>query len=325
MQPVLRFAHLACAAILLLATAGGALAQAYPNKPIRLIVPFPAGGTTDVLARTLGQKLTEAWGQPVVVENKGGAGGTLGAAEAARAPADGYTLLMAAVHHTIATSVYPKLTYNFQQDFAPVTVFAIVPNVLVVHPSIPANSVKELIAHAKANPGQLTYGSAGTGSAHHVIGEQFNLMAGTKIVHVPYKGSAPAITDLAGGQISMMYDTISSAIGYIKAGKIRPLGVATGKRSSALPDVPTIAEAALPGFDIASWFGVVVPAKTPKEIITKLNAELVKILAMPDVKKRLADIGAEPAGGAPGEMAARIKKETEEFAKIVKEAKVIVE
>jgi len=305
--------------------AAGAHAQTYPAKPIRWIVPFPPGGSTDLLARVVGQKLTESWGQTVVVENRGGAGGTVGAAEAAKATPDGYTLFMGAIHHTIATSAYPKLPYDFQRDFAPITVVAIVPNVLVVNPSIPAKTVPELIAHAKANPGKLTYGSAGMGTAHHLIGEVFNSRAGVDILHVPYKGSAPAIADLIGGQVSIMYDTVASCLPHVKAGKIRALAVATAKRSSALPDVPTIAEAALPGFEVTTWFGALAPAKTPKELIAKLNAEIVKILAMPDVRKRLLDAGAEPVGNTPEQMAAQIKRETEEYAKVVKQAKIVAE
>ncbi len=318
--------RLALSAAALCIVAGGAHAQqAYPSKPIRWVVPFPPGGSTDILARVVGQKLTEAWGQQVIVENKGGAGGTLGAAEVARAPADGYTLLMGAIHHTIASSVYPKLPYDFQRDLVPITVVAIVPNVLVVNPSVPAKSVKELIAYAKANPGKLTYGSAGMGTAHHLIGEQFNLQAGVDILHVPYKGSAPAVADLVGGQVLVMYDTVASALPHIKAGKLRALAVATAKRSSALPDVPTIAEAALPGFEVTTWFGALAPAKTPREIVVKLNAEMVKILNMPDVRKRLLEVGAEPVGNTPEQMAAQIKQETETFAKVVKQAKITAE
>lgn len=325
MKPLRRIAQLAFSVAALAVMVGSASAQTYPRKPIRWIVPFPPGGSTDLLARVVGQKLTEAWGQQVIVENKGGAGGTLGAAEAARAPADGYTLLMGAIHHTIASSVYPKLPYDIQKDFAPITVVAIVPNVQVVNPSVPANSTKELIAYAKANPGKLTYGSAGMGTAHHLIGEQFNLQAGVNILHVPYKGSSPAVADLIGGQVLIMYDTVASCLPHIKSGKLRPLAVATAKRSSALPDVPTIAEAALPGFEVTTWFGALAPVKTPKEIVVKLNGEIVKILAMPDVRKRLLDAGAEPVGNSPEQMAAQIKKETGEFAKIVKQAKITVE
>jgi tripartite-type tricarboxylate transporter receptor subunit TctC len=325
MQPACRFARLALAAAAFALAPCIAHGQAYPSKPIRWIVPFPPGGSTDILARVVGQKLTEAWGQPVVIENKGGAGGTIGATEVARARANGYTLLMGAIHHTIASSVYPSLPYDFLRDFAPVTVVAIVPNVLVVNPSVPAKSVPELITYAKANPGKLTYGSAGVGTAHHLIGAKFNLEAGVDIVHVPYKGSAPAVTDLVSGQVLMMYDTVASALPHIKAGKLRPLAVATPKRSVALPDVPTIAEAALPGFEVTTWFGLLVPAKTPKEIAAKLHDEVVKILNMPDVKKRLLEAGAEPVGNTPEEMAAQIKNETESFAKIVKQAKITPE
>jgi tripartite-type tricarboxylate transporter receptor subunit TctC len=325
MKALVRLAHFAFAAAGLAILPGGADAQTYPSKPIRWVVPFPPGGSTDLLARVVGQKLTESWGQQVIVDNRGGAGGTLGAAEAARAPGDGYTLLMGAIHHTIATSAYPKLPYDFQRDFAPITVVAIVPNVLVVNPSVPAKSVKELIAYAKANPGKLTYGSAGMGTAHHLIGEVFNARAGVDILHVPYKGSAPAVADLIGGQVSIMYDTVASCLPHVKAGKLRPLAVTTAKRSSALPDVPTIAEAALPGFEVTTWFGALAPAKTPKELVVKLNAEMVKILNMPDVRKRLLEAGAEPVGSTPEQMAAQIKKETEEFAKIVKQAKIVAE
>jgi tripartite-type tricarboxylate transporter receptor subunit TctC len=314
-------------AAVLAAPAGAALAQAqsFPAKPIRVIVPFPPGGSTDFLARIVGQKLTAAWGQQVIIDNKPGAGGTLGAAEAARAAPDGYTLLMGAVHHEIATSVYAKLPYDFQKDFAPITVVAIVPNILVVNPALPVTSVKELIAYAKANPGKLTYGSAGMGTAHHLIGEQFNMLAGVDILHVPYKGSSPAVADLVAGQVSLMYDTVASCLPHVKAGKLRAIGVATAKRSASLPDVPTIAEAALPGFEVTTWFGFLAPAKTPPEIIAKLNAEVVKILNMPDVRERLIASGSEPVGNTPEQMAAQIARETAQFATIVKKAKLVVE
>ena len=327
MNSLARFTGIALMAASCLAPAGVALAQAqaYPSKPIHVIVPFPPGGSTDFLARIVGQKLTADWGQQVIIDNRPGAGGTVGAAEAARATADGYTLLMGAVHHTIASSAYAKLPYDFQKDFVPVTTVAIVPNVLVVNPSVPAHSVKELIAYAKANPGKLTYGSAGMGTAHHLIGEQFNLQAGVDILHVPYKGSSPAVADLVGGQVSLMYDTVASCLPHVKAGKLRALGVATARRSASLPDVPTIAEAALPGFEVTTWFGFVAPARTPAAIVTKLNAEIVKILNMPDVRERLIASGSEPVGNTPEQMAAQIAKETAEFAKIVKRAKLVVE
>ena len=313
------------AATLLSLFASTVHAQSFPAKPVTLVVPFPPGGTTDVLARTLANKLNELWGQPVVVENRPGAGATIGAAAVAKAPADGHTLLMGAVHHAIATSVYPKLPYDFQKDFAPVSVVALVPNVLVVNPSVPAKSAKELIAHAKANPGKVTYGSNGQGTAQHLIGEQFAGMTGTELVHVPYKGSGPLTQALLGGEITMSFDTVTPVLPHIKEGKLRALAVTTGKRSSALPDVPTLAEAALPGFDLGSWFGVLAPAKTPAAILTKLNADIVKVLNMPDVRKRLEDIGAEPVANTPEQMAALIRSDTENFAKLVKRANVKIE
>ncbi|MGO4327368.1 tripartite tricarboxylate transporter substrate binding protein [Cupriavidus sp. 2TAF22] len=319
MQSAIRTAVTAFALAL---AAGTALAQTYPTKPIRLVVPFPPGGTTDVLARAVGQRLTQALGQPVVIENRPGAGATIGADAVAKSPADGYTLLMGAVHHTIAPNVYKKLSYDFQKDLTPISVVAIVPNVLVVSPGFPARNVQELVAYAKANPGKLTYASNGNGTAHHLIGEQFKAQTGTSIVHVPYKGSAPAITDLMGGQVSMMFDTMSSALPYIKAGKLKPLAVATARRSSALPDVPTLAEAGLPGFDIASWFGILAPAGTPPEIVNRLSAEIIKALARPDVRQQLAAIGAEPVGNTPPQMTAQIREEVTRFGKLVKDAQV---
>ena len=318
-------------AIVLAAVASGIVAaptvsaQSYPSKPVTIIVPFPPGGTTDVLARTVAQKLNETWGQPVIVENRPGAGATIGASQVAKAPADGYTLLMGAVHHTIATSVYPKLPYDFQKDFAPVTVVAMVPNVLCVNPGVPAQNVKELVAYAKANPGKLTYGSNGQGTGQHLLGEQFSSMTGVDMLHVPYKGSGPLTTDLIAGQVSMSFDTITPVLPHIKAGKLRALAVTTGKRSPALPDVPTLSESGLVGFDQGTWFGLLVPAATPKEIVAKLNGEVVRILKMPDVQKRFAEIGAEPVGNTPAEMAATIKSDTEKYATVVKKANVRIE
>ena len=248
-------------AALLCTLAGAAAAQAWPAKTISLIVPFPAGGTTDVLARALGQELSKSLGQPVIVENKPGAGSTLGADFVAKAKPDGYTLLMGAVHHTIATSVYRKLAYDFQKDLAPITTVAMVPNVLVVQAdaATPIRTVPELIAQAKRAPGKLTFGSNGNGTGQHLIGAQFESMAGVQLLHVPYKGSGPMTTDLLGGQISMSFDTITPVLPHIKAGKLRALAVTTAKRSAALPDVPTLDEAGLKGFDLGTWFGVLAP------------------------------------------------------------------
>ncbi|HEX9390126.1 MAG TPA: tripartite tricarboxylate transporter substrate binding protein [Usitatibacteraceae bacterium] len=302
-----------------------ALAQAYPQKPITLIVPFPPGGTTDVLARALSFELGKSLGQQVIIESKPGAGATLGADYVAKSKADGYTLLMGAVHHTIATSVYRKLPYDFQKDLTPITIVALVPNVLVVNPQVPANNVKELIALAKAAPGRLTYGSNGLGTAQHLIGAQFEQMAGVSMLHVPYKGSGPLATDLLGGQINMSFDTITPVLPHIKAGKMRALAVTTANRSPALPDVPTLAESGLTGFDIGTWFGVLAPTGTPPEIISRLYGEMSKIIQSADFKKRMDEIGANPIGNTPAQMAAQIKADTERFAALVKEAKVSVD
>ena len=300
--------------------------QPWPAKPISLVVPFPSGGTTDVLARALADRLSQSLGQPVVVESKPGAGATLGADYVAKAKPDGYTLLMGAVHHTIATSVYKKLPYDFQKDLAPITVVAMVPNVLVVNAAnTPARNVAELVALAKAAPDKLAYGSNGNGTAQHLIGTQFQASTGTSLLHVPYKGSGPLTTDLLGGQVAMSFDTITPVLQHIKSGKLRALAVTTAKRSSVLPEVPTLEEAGLKGFDIGTWFGVLAPAATPKEVVTRLNAEMVKIIKSPDFVQRMQAIGAEALGGTPQEMAKQINDETIKFAKLVKEGKVAID
>lgn len=303
----------------------GAIAQAWPSKPISLIVPFPAGGTTDVLARALAEKLTLSLGQTVIVESKPGAGATLGADHVAKAKPDGYTLLVGAVHHAIASSVYKKLPYDFQKDLAPITEIALVPNVLVINAITPAKNVAELVAMLKAQPGKYSYGSNGNGTAQHLIGTQFENMTGTDYSHIPYKGSGPLTVDLLGGQITMSFDTVTPVLQHIRAGKLRALAVTTAKRSSALPDVPTLDEAGLKGFDIGTWFGVLAPAATPKDILARLNTEMVKVIQSADFRKRMAEIGAEPIGNSADQMAAQIKAETEKFAKLVKDAKVVIE
>jgi tripartite-type tricarboxylate transporter receptor subunit TctC len=302
-----------------------AAAQAWPSKTITIVVPFPPGGTTDVLARAVSTKLSIALGQPVIVDNKPGAGATLGAAQVAKANADGYTLLMGAVHHTIATSVYKGLTYNFEKDFAPITTVALVPNVLVVNAKSPYNSVKDLVAAGKATLDKLAYGSNGNGTAQHMIGTQFQMVTGAQILHVPYKGSAPLTTDLLGGQVDMSFDTITPVLPFIKEGKLKPLAVTTAKRSSTLPNVPTLQEAGVPGVSIGTWFGLLTPAATPKPVITKLNTEIVKIINSAEFKKQMLDIGAEPVGNKPDEMAKQIKEETEKFAGLVKAGKVTLD
>ncbi len=303
-----------------------AQAQAWPARPITLIVPFPAGGTTDVLARALADKLSTSLGQTVIVESKPGAGATLGADYVAKARPDGYTLLVGAVHHTIASSVYKKLPYDFSRDLAPITVIAMVPNVLVVNAAnTPAKSVAELVAMLKAKPGGYNFGSNGNGTAQHLIGAQFQQTTGTEFAHIPYKGSGPLATDLLGGQITMSFDTVTPVLPHIKSGKLRALAVTTATRSSALPDVPTLDQAGLKGFNIGTWFGVLAPAATPKDVLARLNTEMVKVIQSPDFRKRMEEIGAEPIGNSADQMAQTIKDETAKFAKLVKDVGVSID
>ena len=301
-------------------------AQDYPSKPVRFVVPFAPGGTTDVLARLVGEKLSASLGQQFVVDNKPGAGGNVGTAQVAKAEPDGYTLLMGTVGtHAINASIYPSLPYDPVQDFAPVTLVATVPNVLVVNPEVPANSVAELIALAKEKPGELNFASSGNGSSIHLSGELFKAMTGVDIVHVPYKGSGPAVVDLLGGQVQMMFDNLPSSAPQIKAGKLRPLGVTSKERSPTLPDVPTIAEAGVPGYEALSWFGVLVPAGTRDAIVAKLQNEIAKALADPAMRERFAELGAVPVGGTSAEFADLITAETAKWAKVVQDAGIKLE
>ncbi len=315
-------------ALLMLGAGASALcvAQEWPAKPISLIVPFPSGGTTDVLARAIGDQLSKRLGQPVIVENRPGAGATLGADYVAKAKPDGYTLLMGAVHHTIATSVYKKLPYNFQKDLAPIATVAMVPNVLVINPAkTPAKTVAELVALARKSPTEFAYGSNGNGTAQHLIGTQFQTATGAPLLHVPYKGSGPLTTDLLGGQVTMSFDTLTPVLPHIKAGKLRALAVTTAKRSSVLPDVPTMEEAGLKGFDIGTWFGILAPAATPKPIVAQLSAKIVEIVNSPDFQQRMLAAGAEPMPSDSAAFAKRIDDETAKFAKLVKDGKVTIE
>lgn len=297
----------------------GAQAADYPSKPIKMVVPFPAGGTTDVLARLIGQELTKAWGQQVIIENRGGAGGNIGSDVVAKSEGDGYTLLMGTVGtHGINVSLYRKMPYDAVKDFEPITLVAAVPNILVVHPSVPVKSVKELISYAKANPGKLSFASSGNGTSIHLSGELFKTMTGVEMTHVPYKGSAPAVTDLLGGQVHLMFDNMPSAYPHVQAGKLRGLAVTTAKRSAAAPHVPTIAEEGVTGFEATSWFGILAPAGTPKAAVTKLNKEIVRILHDPEISKQLRARGAEPVGNTPEQFAAHIKAEIEKWGKVVK-------
>jgi tripartite-type tricarboxylate transporter receptor subunit TctC len=295
-------------------------AQQYPTKPIRLVVGFAAGGPSDVASRTIGQKLTQKWGQQVIVDIRPGAGGTIASDVVAKAPPDGYTLLVPAFSHAVNPSLIAKLPYDTVRDFTPIVLFASTANMLVVHPSIPAGSVKELIAFAKAHPQALTYGSAGNGTASHLAGELLNMMGGVSITHVPYKGIAPAHTDTMGGQISMMFDSIVTGIPAARAGRLRALGVTTLKRWPGAPDVPTMSEAGLKGYEVNSWYGLMGPANLPREIVQRLNAEVIRSMAEPDAKERLYSIGAEPMTNTPEEFAAYVRIEMAKWAKVVKAA-----
>jgi tripartite-type tricarboxylate transporter receptor subunit TctC len=298
-----------------------AQAPAYPTKPVRIVVPFPAGGATDILARAVAQKLTETWGQAFVVDNRPGAGGNIGSELVAKAAPDGYTLEMGTVGtHAINASLYAKMPYDHVKDFAPIILVAGVPNVLVVNPAVPVNSVQELIAYAKANPGKLNFASSGSGTSIHLSGELFKVMAGVQMTHIPYKGSAPALADLLGGQVQLMFDNLPPSLPQIKGGKLRALGVTSAARAPALPDTPTIAESGLPGFEASSWFGLLAPAGTPPAIIAKLNTEIAKWLASPEAREKLVAIGANIAGGTPEDFARHIQAETVKWAKVVKES-----
>lgn len=294
-------------------------AQTYPSKSIRLIVPFPPGGPADILSRAIGQKLTDSWGQQVVVDNRAGAGGTIGSDLAAKGAPDGYTLLMGFVGtHAINPSLYSSLPYDNVKSFEPVSLVATATIILVLHPSLPAKSVKELIALAKSKPGELTFGSPGNGTPQHLAGELFNTMAGVKMTHVPFKGAVPAINDLLGGRISLIFSSAPPALPHVATGKLRALAVTSGKRSSVSPDLPTVAESGLPGFEVINWYGVLAPARTPKTIVEKLNTEIAKVTKMPDVKERLSSVGIEALSSTPAQFAAFIKEETAKWAKVVK-------
>ena len=312
----------ACIAFGLLSLLGGScFAQGqYPAKPIRMVVGFPTGGTADILARTLAQKMTESWGQQVLVDNRPGAAGTIGAAVVAKSPPDGYTLLMAALaSQAVAPSLFRSLPYDAERDFAPISNVAELALVVVVNPSLPVKNVKELIALAKARPGQLNYGSGGNGSSQHLATELFSMKAGIKMVHIPYKGSPLVLGDLISGQLALSIDNPTTVLPQVRAGKLRALAVTSARRWPAVPELPTIADAAgLPGFEVLGWFGVVAPSGTPNDVITRLNGEIVRILKLPDVKQRLSDQGAEAAPSTPEQFGALIRADTARYAQVVK-------
>ncbi len=302
----------------------GAMSQDYPSRPIRLIVPFTPGGGTDILARAIGQKLSESFGQQVVVDNRAGAGGTIGAELAAKAAPDGNTLLMVSASYAVNASLY-KLSFDPVRDLAPVTLVASVPFMLIATPSLPAGNVKELIALAKARPNSLNYASSGSGSSPHLAGEMLKMMAAIEMVHVPYKGGGPAVADLMGGQVQLMFNTILQSLPFIKSGKLKALAVGSAKRSPAAPDVPTIAESGVPGYDFSNWFGVLAPAATPKAVITKLQGEIARHLTGPELRKRLAAEGAEVVGSSPEDFGRTMRADIEKYAKIIKAANVRID
>ncbi len=315
--------HWAIAVIALGLAAGTSFAQQYPTKPIRLLVGFAPGGGTDIVARVIGQKLSEWWGQQVIVENRAGATGTIAADFVSKAGADGYTLLMGHVNsNAIAPTIFKKLPYDAIKDFASVTYVGYVPNVLTVHPSLPVRSVKELVALAKSRPGELTCASSGTGSTQHLALELFMTLTGVKIIHVPYKGSGQAIVDLVAGQVLMNFDTMPPVIDHIKSNRLRALAVTTPKRASQLPDIPTLDETGLKGFEMTNWYGVVAPAGVPRDIINKVSADINKALQDPGVRRRLVDVGTEIGGGTPESFDNFIKTEIAKYTKLVKAANV---
>jgi tripartite-type tricarboxylate transporter receptor subunit TctC len=311
-------------AVIGVSAAEPAAAQAWPNKPVRLVVPFAAGGTTDIVARLISQELSKSLGQTFAVDNRPGAAGNIGADMVAKSAPDGYTFLMGTVGtHAINASLYKTMPYDTVKDFTPVTLIASVPNILVVHPSVPANSVQELIAYGKANPGKLNFASSGVGSSIHLSGELFKSMTGVEMTHVAYRGSTPALTDLVGGQVQLMFDNLPSALPHVQGGKLKALAVTGGKRAPVVAELPTVIESGLPGFETGSWFGVIGPAGVPKEIVQKLDAEIQK--AMPGLRDRLLQQGAEPIGLGPDRFAAHITAEMAKWGKVVREAGVSAE
>ena len=308
-----------------LAIAGPAAAQSYPVKSIRWISPWPAGGANDIFSRAIGQKIAESLGQQVLVDNRPGAAGTIGSDIAAKAPADGYTLVMgSSPTHAIAPALYPALPYDPVRDFAAVTLVGSVPNVLVLHPSVPAKTVKEFIAVAKARPGKLNFASTGNGTSQHLSAELFKFMAGLDMVHIPYKGTAPALTELVAGQVDLAFENMPALIPHIQAGRLRALAVTTTKRSAVMPELPTIAEAALPGYDASVWFGVFAPAGTPRPVIDRLHGEILKALQTQDLKSRMIAMGTDVSGMGPDDFSAYVRKEIPKWANLVKAAGVKV-
>jgi tripartite-type tricarboxylate transporter receptor subunit TctC len=319
--PRRKFLHLAAGAAVLLALSRIASAQAYPARPVRIVVAFPAGGSSDIVARLVGQWLSERFGQAFIIENRPGAGTNIGTEVVVRAAPDGYTLLLAVTPNAIAATLYEKLNFDFIRDIAPVASILRAPNVMVVNPAFPAKTVPEFIAYAKANPGKINMASAGMGSANHVFGELFMIMAGVDLVHVPYRGEAPALTGLLGGQVQVMFPTVTASIQYIQAGKLRPLAVTTAERSDLLPDIPIVGDV-LTGYEASTWYGICAPKNTPAEIIDKLNRATDAALADPKTKAQLADIGGAVLAGSPADFGKLIADDTEKWGKVILTANI---
>lgn len=311
------------AAVAILASLAAQAATTYPARPIRIIVAYTPAGTTDILARAVGQKMTEAWGQTVLVDNRPGANGNIGTEITANATPDGYTIVMGtAATHSINNTLYPKLKWDAVKNFAPISLVARVPNILVVNNSVPAKSVRELIAWGKANPGKLNHGSPGLGSTGHLSAELFKSSTGLNMTHVPYKGSAPTLADLSAGQIQVVIDNMPPYLPHVQSGKIRGLAVTTAQRSAAAPDLPTMQEAGVAGYEAGSWFGLLAPAGSPRDVVARLSAETARILRLPDVKARLSALGAEPVGGTPEEFAAFIRSEQAKWRQVIRQADI---
>jgi len=316
-----KFLHLAASATALPAVSSFAWAQAYPSRPVRVVVGFAAGGAPDILARLLGQWLSERLGQQFVIENRPGAGSNIATEAVVHAPADGHTLLLVSVGNAVNATLYEKLNYNFMRDIAPVAGISREPLALEVHPSFPVRTVAELIAYAKANPGKMSYASAGSGTSLHMAAELFKIMAGVQMVHVPYRGSAPAVTDLLGGQVQMMFSPLPTSIEYIKSGRLRALAVTSAMRSEALSDIPVVADS-VPGYEASAWYGVGAPRSTPAEIVDKLNSEINAGLADPKIKARLLELGSVAFAGSPSQFGKHIAAETDKWAKVIRVANI---
>jgi tripartite-type tricarboxylate transporter receptor subunit TctC len=322
--PRRRFLHLAAAATALPVASRIGWAQTYPTRPVRIIVGFAAGGTNDIVARLIGQWLTDKLGQPYLIENRAGAGGNIAAESVVRAQADGYTLHLSSTPDTVNATLYDKLSFSFKLDIAPVATIMRVPLVMVVNPSVPAKTVPELIAYAKSNPGKLNMGSAGIGTPPHVAGELFKTMTGVNMQHVPYRGGAPAVADLVGGQVQIMFAVMSDCIEHVRAGKLRDLAVTSATPSEALPDIPTVADF-LPGYESSFWTGIGAPKNTPVDIVDKVNKEINRALADPAIKRRLADLGASVLSGSPADFGKLIADETEKWGKVIRAANIKTE